>query len=194
MAAAAKDNRIKACCTMDIWFYPYKEDLNDIVLKDTPILHQRSDRYFRELSDKKALFDCRGVSEAYFTLVKEDNFKIQRFTVDNTVHVSQTDFMLLFPWTMSVIGACWCWPDSIKTISEKAIVGPWLQIEFLYNCQVINPYADIAAIRKSIREINNYIDYTDRFYGKDGIYIPHRIFSKDKKFSDDTNANSILPF
>jgi len=54
VAAAAKDDRIKACCAMDIWFYPYQEDLDSIVLTDTPIMHSISDKYYTELSDARA--------------------------------------------------------------------------------------------------------------------------------------------
>ena len=62
-AAAAKDTRIKACCAMDVWFYPYKDDLDSIILKDTPMLHQMSQNYFTEMSDKKAFYDSGAVSE-----------------------------------------------------------------------------------------------------------------------------------
>ena len=48
----------------------------------------------------------------------------------------------------------------------------WLQIEFLYNVGLINPYADITAVRRNINRVNKSIEYDDRFFGKDGIYIP----------------------
>ena len=43
IAASAKDSRIKACCPMDAWFFPYMDDLETILLKDTPLFHQRSE-------------------------------------------------------------------------------------------------------------------------------------------------------
>lgn len=53
IAAAAKDERIKAVCAMDVFFYPYKDDLDSIVLTDTPMFHIRSQHYFKETSDSK---------------------------------------------------------------------------------------------------------------------------------------------
>jgi len=54
IAAAAKDDRIKAVCAMDAFFYPYKDNLNEIVLTDTPLFHLRSQNYFKETSDVDA--------------------------------------------------------------------------------------------------------------------------------------------
>jgi len=42
----------------------------------------------------------------------------------------------------------------------------------MYNIGLINNYADISAIRRGIRKVTKYLDYQDRFFGKDGIYVP----------------------
>lgn len=52
---------------------------------------------------------------------------------------------------------------------------PQLQMEFLYNIGQINPFGDITSIREGIISINKDLDYDDRFFGKDGIYIPHSV-------------------
>jgi len=70
-----------------------------------------------------------------------------------------------------------------------------MQIEFLYNAQVINPFADIASIRKAIRHINGHIYYSDRFYGKDGIYIPYHVGAfKKGEVKNHTNNKTVVPF
>ena len=51
----------------------------------------------------------------------------------------------------------------------------WLQMEFLYNVGQINPYLDITAIREGIASVNKDVEYDDRFFGKDGIYIPANV-------------------
>ena len=40
--------------------------------------------------------------------------------------------------------------------------------------------------------MNKYLYYTDRFFGKDGIYTPHHIFKKDK-YESHTNNMTVLP-
>ena len=70
IATAAKDKRIKATCAVDAWFYPYATCLGEIVVKDTPFLHQESSRYFESLSDSKSNFDMKVTADNYFSLVK----------------------------------------------------------------------------------------------------------------------------
>ena len=57
IAAAAKDDRIKACCVTDASFCPYMDDLDPIVLKDTPFFHIRSETSYKDLSIPKANYD-----------------------------------------------------------------------------------------------------------------------------------------
>lgn len=41
--------------------------------------------------------------------------------------------------------------------------------------------------------MNKYLDYQDRFYGKDGVYVPHRTVTLKEREAIQKEA-SIVPF
>lgn len=50
---AAKDPRIKACLSMDAWFFPFSDNLPNLSLKTTPLMQITSSTYFDDRDEKK---------------------------------------------------------------------------------------------------------------------------------------------
>ena len=67
LAADRDHERIKACCPMDASFSSYQDDLDFLVLEDTPLFHLKADDY-NQLDVNG--YNQRKSSEKYFYYVK----------------------------------------------------------------------------------------------------------------------------
>ena len=66
-AAATSFGKVKACLPIDAMFAPFVNDLDTLVMEDTPIFHLRADDYYDLYMYG---YDQRKVSEQYMFKVK----------------------------------------------------------------------------------------------------------------------------
>jgi len=119
IAVAAKNDKIKGCCPIEASFAPHMSELSNIVVEDTPLFHVRADDYWNLNAHG---YDQRRISEKYFFLVKQENFKLQRATIVDSTHISFTDYLVLLPYLTSRF----CGGDCVSTVANKYMATVWL--------------------------------------------------------------------